>query len=43
MSKAKQVWLEQPNKTLVVAGTALVIGAAIVIVGLNILNWSVGV
>lgn len=36
------MWLEQPNKTLTVAGVALLFGAGVIIVGLSTLNWLVG-
>lgn len=35
------MWLEQPNKTLTVAGVALFVGAAIIVIGLSTLNWLV--
>jgi len=35
------MWLEHPNKTLAVAGVALLVGAAIIVVGLSTLNWLV--
>ncbi len=35
------MWLEHPNKTLTVAGAALFVGAAIIVLGLTTLNWLV--
>ena len=34
--------LESPVKTLIIAGVALVIGTAVVVAGLNMLNWVIG-
>lgn len=34
------MWLNEPSKTLTVAALALVVGATVVIVGLNVLNWA---
>ena len=34
--------LDSPGKTLIAAGTALVIGTFVVVVGLNALHWALG-
>ena len=36
------MWLEEPNKTLTVALIALVVGGAIITIGLNTLHWALG-
>lgn len=35
------MWLEEPNKTLTVAGVALFVGATIIVLGLTTLHWLV--
>lgn len=34
--------LENPGKTLMAAGTALIIGTFIVVFGLNMVHWALG-
>ena len=35
-----KIMFDQPHKLLTVAYVALAVGAAVVIVGLNVLNWA---
>ncbi|MEQ8693281.1 MAG: hypothetical protein RIC89_20885 [Pseudomonadales bacterium] len=39
---SNQMWLENPGKTLMTAGAALVVGAMVIIVSLSSLHWAVG-
>ncbi len=32
----------EPSRIMTIAGIALVVGAAVVIVGLNVLHWTLG-
>ena len=36
------MWLEEPSKTLTAAVVAIVVGGAVITVGLNVLHWVLG-